>query len=195
MSNNLNILIEELSKLPSVGPKSAQRIAYYILKEKEEKIFKLTNAITQAKQKIRYCSVCSSFSEEELCGICSNKQRDSSTICVVQESSDVLTIEKTGQYKGLYHVLHGVISPVDGIGVNDINLISLINRCKNDIKEVIIATNPTTQGEGTALYIGNILKPAGICVTRLAYGLPVGGNLEFADDITIRKSLEGRLKI
>lgn len=196
MSKILDNLVEEFSQLPGIGPKTAQRLAFHVLKAEPDKVRKLIEALTQAKRDLKICSVCGCFSETEVCPVCSNEKRDRTTICVVQESSDVITIERLKEYKGLYHVLNGVISPIDGIGPDDINIVSLLNRIKEgEVKEVIVATNPNVAGEATALYISKLLKPLDIKVSRLAYGLPAGGSLDYADDITLSRALAGRSDI
>lgn len=193
MAEPLNRLIGEFAKLPGIGAKSAQRLAFHILKTNDADVQSLIVALQDAKQHLKFCRDCGSFSTEELCNICSSVKRDRTKICVVQEPNDVLTLERGRDYKGLYHVLHGVISPMDGIGPDKIRLQELILRCQQEeVSEIIVATNPTVEGEATAMYISNLLKPAGINVTRLAYGLPVGGNLDFADDITLTKAMEHR---
>lgn len=196
MSKLLNILIDELSSLPGIGPKTAQKLAFHILKEDSEKVNRLADALKNAKRELKFCQVCGSFSEEDICHICSDEKRDKETICVVAETSDVTSIEKIREYKGLYHVLNGLISPLDGKGPNDIRLQELLVRLQNNtVKEVIIATNPNVEGEATAMYISRILSPSGILVSRLAYGLPAGGSLDYADEITLSKAIDGRRKI
>ena len=186
-------LIRELSKLPGIGGKSAQRLAFHILSMEDREAESLAGAIVEAKKKMKYCSVCGNLTESDPCEICSDEKRDRSTICVVEQARDVAAMERMKEYKGLYHVLHGAISPMDGIGPEDINLKQLIIRLqKNDIREVILATNPTIEGEATAMYAARLIKPAGIKVTRIAHGIPVGGDLEYADEITLLKAMEGR---
>jgi len=189
-------LIDELSKLPGVGNKTAQRLAFHILKMSPEEVEQLAGAITSAKRNIKQCRVCCNITDSEVCSICSNTKRDSSTICVVEDPKDVVAMEKTREFKGLYHVLNGAISPMEGIGPEEIKIKELLRRvADNDIKEVIIATNPNIEGEATAMYISRLLKPAGIMVTRIAHGVPVGGDLEYADEVTLLKALEGRREI
>lgn len=189
-------LIEEFEKLPGIGHKTAQRMAFYVINLPQNKVDSLTNAIIDAKQKIHYCSICFNLTDLEKCSICQSTNRDLSTICVVEDPRNVLTMEKTKEYKGLYHVLHGTISPMQGIGPDDIKIKELLTRLSNvEVKEVILATNPNIQGEATAMYISRILKPLGIKTTRIAHGIPVGGDLEYADEVTIAKSLEGRREI
>jgi len=189
-------LIEEFSKLPGIGKRSAERLAFYILKQPKESVERFSNALVEAKKKITFCPVCQSLTDETPCSICSNPKRDHSIICVVENPKDILAMEKTKEFKGVYHVLHGVISPIDGIGPDDIKIKELLIRTKdNDVKEIIMATNPSIEGEATAMYISNLFKNFGIKVTRIAHGLPVGGELEYADEITLTKALEGRHEI
>ena len=189
-------LIDELAKLPGVGNKTAQRLAFHILKMSAGDVEQLAAAISSAKKNIRQCRVCCNITDSEVCGICSNTKRDSSIICVVEDPKDVVAMEKTREFKGLYHVLNGAISPMEGIGPEEIRIKELLTRVANtDIKEVIIATNPNIEGEATAMYISRLLKPAGIMVTRIAHGVPVGGDLEYADEVTLMKALEGRREI
>lgn len=186
-------LIEELSKLPGVGRKTAQRLAFHILEMEPLEAEKLANSIVSAKEKIRYCSICSNLTDEDPCYICRDKKRDPSIICVVQGPKDVVAMEKTREYNGLYHVLQGVISPMDDIGPDDITIKELLKRIQTgDVKEVILATNPTVEGEATAMYISKLLKPMGIKTTRIAHGIPVGGDLEYYDEVTLSKAMEGR---
>ncbi len=192
----LEILINELSKLPGVGEKSAQRLAFHILDQGEARVRALADALITAKKELRHCSVCGNLTDSDPCLICSDPGRNKNLICVVENPRDVLAMEKIREYGGTYHVLHGVISPLEGISPEDINLTSLITRIqKNDCSEVIIATNPTIQGEATAMFISKLLKPAGIKVTRIAHGIPVGSDLEYADEVTLLKSFEGRREI
>lgn len=189
-------LINELSKLPGIGSKSAQRLAFHILALEDREAEQLAEAITTAKREMKYCSVCGNLTDEDPCGICSDSSRREDIICVVESPRDVMAMERIKEYNGLYHVLHGVISPMEGIGPEDINLKSLIQRLQaNDVKELIIATNPNIEGEATAMYIARLIKPAGIKVTRIAHGIPVGGDLEYADEVTLLKSLEGRREL
>ena len=182
-------LIEEFSKLP-------QRLAFHVINMNNNDVEALSKAILEAKREIKYCSVCCNISDSEICSMCSNKNRDASVICVVEDPRDVAAMERTRDYKGQYHVLHGVISPMDGIGPDMIKIKELIQRVgTQDVKEIIMATNPTIEGEATAMYIARLLKPMGIKVTRIAHGLPVGGDLEYADEVTISKALEGRREI
>lgn len=192
----LNKLIAELSKLPGIGGKTAQRLAFHILSLDEPEAKALADAITDAKASMRYCSVCGNLTDGDICSVCSDTARDHSTICVVESPRDVSAMERVREYKGVYHVLNGAISPMDGIGPEDINLRSLIVRLQeNDVKEVILATNPNIEGEATAMYIARLIKPAGIKVTRIAHGLPVGGDLEYADEVTLSKAMEGRREL
>lgn len=189
-------LIEEFSKLPGVGRKTAQRLAFHVINMNNNDVEALSKAILEAKREIKYCSICCNISDSEICSMCSNKNRDISTICVVEDPRDVAAMERTRDYKGQYHVLHGVISPMDGIGPDMIKIKELVQRVgTQDIKEIIMATNPTIEGEATAMYIARLLKPMGIKVTRIAHGLPVGGDIEYADEVTISKALEGRREI
>jgi recombination protein RecR len=189
-------LIEELSKLPGVGNKTAQRLAFYILNMSPEDVEKLSASIVDAKRNIRYCKICCNITDSDVCSICSNTKRDGSTICVVEDPKDVVAMEKTREFKGLYHVLNGAISPMEGIGPEEIKIKELLKRvADNEIKEIILATNPNIEGEATAMYISRLLKPARIKVTRIAHGVPVGGDLEYADEVTLMKALEGRREI
>lgn len=189
-------LIEEFSKLPGIGRKTAQRLAFHVINMNTNDVEALSKAIIEAKREIKYCSVCCNISDNDICSMCSNKNRDAGIICVVEDPRDVAAMERTRDYKGQYHVLHGVISPMDGIGPDMIKIKELIQRVgTQDIKEIIMATNPTIEGEATAMYIARLLKPMGIKVTRIAHGLPVGGDLEYADEVTISKALEGRREI
>ena len=189
-------LINELSKLPGIGNKSAQRLAFHILALEDREAQQLAEAITYAKREMKYCSVCGNLTDEDPCAICSDPSRRRDVICVVENPRDVMAMERIKEFNGLYHVLHGVISPMEGIGPEDINLKSLIQRLQvNDVKELILATNPNIEGEATAMYIARLIKPAGIKVTRIAHGIPVGGDLEYADEVTLLKSLEGRREL
>lgn len=186
-------LIEELSKMPTVGPKTAQRLAFYILRMAPEDAERLSQAILDAKAKIRYCSNCFHITDVDPCLICSNSARSRALLCVVEDPRDVLAMERTREYRGLYHVLHGAISPLDGVGPDDLKIAELLHRVRGgDVAEVIIATNLRVEGEATAIYLAKILKPLGVKVTRIAHGLPVGGDLEYADEVTLAKALEGR---
>ena len=189
-------LIEELSKLPGVGKKTAQRLAFHVINMNTNDVEALSKAIIEAKREIRYCSVCCNITDTDPCSMCSNKNRDASIICVVEDPRDVAAMERTREFKGQYHVLNGVISPMDGIGPDMIKIKELIQRLgTQEVREIIMATNPTIEGEATAMYIARLLKPIGIKVTRIAHGLPVGGDLEYADEVTISKALEGRREI
>ncbi len=189
-------LIEEFSKLPGVGKKTAQRLAFHVINMNTNDVESLSKAIIEAKREIRYCSICCNITDTDPCSMCANKNRDSSVICVVEDPRDVAAMERTREFKGKYHVLNGVISPMDGIGPDMIKIKELIQRLgTEDVKEIIMATNPTIEGEATAMYIARLLKPMGIKVTRIAHGLPVGGDLEYADEVTISKALEGRREI
>lgn len=189
-------LIGELSKLPGIGYKTAQRLAFHILSLDDAEAQSLAEAISVAKRDMKYCSVCGNLTDQDPCLICSDKSRRDDVICVVESPRDVAAMERIKDFNGLYHVLHGVISPIDGIGPEDINLKSLITRLQqNDVKELIVATNPNIEGEATAMYIARLIKPAGIKVTRIAHGLPVGGDLEYADEVTLLKAVEGRREL
>lgn len=190
---SLEKLIEEFRKMPSVGVKSAERMAYYILGLDDSEIKSLVDAINAAHTNIHTCNVCCNLTEGEKCGICSNERRDNSVICVVENPRDVTAFERTHEYRGVYHVLHGVISPMNGVGPDNIRIKELISRMADDtVNEVIMATNPTAEGEATAMYIARLLKPMGIKVSRLAYGVPVGSDLEYADEVTLSRALQGR---
>ena len=189
-------LINEMSKLPGIGSKTAQRLSFYILSLEDKEAEQLANAILTAKKEMRYCSVCGNLTDNDPCAICSDANRNPDTICVVESPKDVMAMERIREYNGLYHVLHGVISPMEGIGPEDINLMSLIKRLQqNDVKELIIATNPNIEGEATAMYIARLVKPSGIKVSRIAHGIPVGGDLEYADEVTLLKAMEGRREL
>lgn len=192
-SSHISKLIEEFSRLPGIGSKSAARLAFHIINMPKEQVAALTDAITSAKENVRYCRECYTLTDEELCPICKSSKRDHKTIMVVENTRDLAAYEKTGQYNGVYHVLHGAISPMLGIGPNDIKLKELIERLKGDIDEVIVSTNSSLEGETTAVYISKLIKPMGIKVTRIASGVPVGGDLEYIDSVTLLKALEGRV--
>ncbi|MCE0452584.1 recombination mediator RecR [Brevibacillus sp. AF8] len=186
-------LIDGFMKLPGIGPKTAGRLAFFVLNMKEDDVLDLAKALVNAKRQLHYCSVCNNITDLDPCHICRDKRRDGSVICVVQEPRDVVAMEKTREFEGYYHVLHGAISPMDGIGPEDIRIPDLLKRLSDEqVKEVILATNPNIEGEATAMYISRLIKPFGIRVTRIAHGLPVGGDLEYADEVTLTKALEGR---
>ena len=186
-------LIDQFSKLPGIGRKSAQRLAFYVLEMDSEEAIKLSSAILEAKERIGFCQVCGNLTDKPVCNICSNTGRDNALICVVEGPRDIIAMEKSREYKGLYHVLHGTISPMENIGPQDIKIKELLNRLGDDtVKEVVIATNPTVEGEATALYISRLIKPLGVKVTRIAHGIPVGGDLEYFDEITLARAMEGR---
>lgn len=194
----MQALIDELGRMPGIGPKSAQRIAFHLLKVPEEDAKRLAQAIVNAKAKVRFCDTCFNISDEPRCAVCTDDRRDRTTICVVEESRDIVALEKTGVYKGLYHVLLGAINPLEGIGVDQLKIRELmvrINEADPVIEEVIISTNPNTEGDVTAMYLQRILEPFKIKVTRLASGLPVGGDLEYADELTLGRAIEGRRPI
>ncbi len=186
-------LIDEFAKLPGIGPKTAQRLTFYLLRKADKSALDLGAAASSLKQGITFCKVCCNFTDSEICSICSDTTRDGSKICVVGEPLDVVALERSGSYKGLYHVLGGVISPVDGIGPDELFISQLVARIKDGrVEELVIATNPTLEGETTALYLQKIISPQGISITRIARGLPVGGDLEYADEVTLSRALEGR---
>ncbi|MBC2256382.1 recombination protein RecR [Listeria ivanovii] len=189
-------LMDSFMKLPGIGPKSAARLAFYVLEMKEDDVLDFAKALVDAKRNLSFCSVCGHITDKDPCYICADTSRDRSIICVVQESKDVIAMEKMRDFHGLYHVLHGTISPMDGIGPEDINIPDLLKRLQDDtIEEVILATNPNVEGEATAMYISRLLKPSGIKITRIAHGLPVGGDLEYADEVTLSKAMEGRREV
>ena len=189
-------LIEHFQKFPSVGPKSAQRMAFYLLRMPLSEVEKFAQSMIDAKQNTKTCEICFNLSATSPCEICSSTSRDKSTICVVAETKDLIAIEKTNEYKGLYHVLQGLISPMDGIGADDIRIKELLNRLTDDnVKEVILALSPSVEGEATSLYLNKLIKPFGIKISRIAFGLPVGADLEYADEITIAKAIEGRREL
>ena len=192
----LNELIAQFERLPGIGKKTAQRLAYHILEQPPERAEKFAEALVNARQKIHFCKECQAFTDLEKCAICSDELRDRTTICVVAEPKDVMAFERTREYPGLYHVLHGVISPMDNVGPESLKIKELMARlASGTVKEIIMATNPTVEGEATASYISRLVKPMGIKVTRLAYGIPVGGDLEYADEFTLARALEGRNEI
>lgn len=191
-SGYINKLIEELASLPGIGSKSAQRLAFHLIHLPRERVERFANTIIEAKEHVQYCSECYTLTDMELCPVCANQKRDHSTIMVVENTRDLAAYEKTGKYEGVYHVLHGAISPMLGIGPNDIKLKELMMRLQSDVSEVIIATNPSLEGETTAMYLSKLIKPTGIKVTRIASGVPVGGDLEYIDEITLLRALEGR---
>lgn len=194
--SSLENLIDHFASLPGIGRKSAQRLAFYILNQSEEKVYSFADALTNARRSVHYCSVCQNMTDDDICPIYRSEMRDRSLICVVSEPRDVLSIEKGREYNGLYHVLHGVLSPMSHIGPEDIKIRELLNRiASEEIEEVIMATNPDTEGEATALYISKLIKPFNIKVTRLAYGIPVGSNLEFTDNATLNRAIEGRTEM
>ena len=189
-------LIQEFHKLPGVGPKSAQRLTYYLLRAPQEEALALAQAILEVKEKIAFCTICENVTDTDPCLICADSQRDRSIICVVEEPLDILALERSRSYHGLYHVLHGVISPMDGVGPEDLKVEELLGRLKGGgVSEVILATNPNLEGEATAMYLNRLLRPLGLRVTRLARGLPTGADLEYADDLTLARALEGRQEV
>lgn len=194
-SETLETLIEEFSHLPGIGRKTAQRLAMYIMKIPREEVVGMAKALVGVKDKVKNCSICSNFTEEDPCLICSSPKRDKNTICVVEEPNDVFAIEKTNDYKGLYHVLGGALSPLDGIGPDEIKIKELLGRINDDTSEIILALNPNVEGEATTLYLSRLLKPIGVKLTRIARGIPIGGDLEFADEATISRAIEGRVAV
>ena len=195
-SPSIEKLIEAFEKLPSIGNKTAARLAFYILNASQEETNEFVEAIVNAKKNLKYCSICYNISDTDPCPICSNAGRDKSVICVVEDVKDIVAMEKTHEFRGLYHVLHGSISPMNGIGPDDIKIKELLARLmEGTVKEVILATNPRVEGEATAIYLSKLIKPLGITVTRIAHGIPVGGDLEYTDEITLSKALEGRREI
>lgn len=195
-SGHLGKLIEQFSKLPGIGSKTAQRLSFHVLNMPLDEVKELSSAILLAKEKTKYCSVCCNITDKDVCDICSNEKRDKTTLCVVESPKDVAAIERMREYTGMYHVLHGVISPLQGIRPEDIRLRELMKRLgTEDVKEVIVATNPDIEGEATASYISKLIKPMGIAVTRIAHGIPVGGDLEYVDEVTLSKAIEGRTRM
>ena len=192
----IQVLIDELGRLPGIGPKSAQRIAFHLLKLSPQDVARLTAAITDAKARVMFCERCWNLSETPMCGLCSDPRRDSSILCVVEEPRDVVAVEKTGEFHGRYHVLHGALSPMDNVGPDQLKIRELVTRLEpEEVREVIVCTNPNLEGETTAMYLARLLKPFEITVTRIASGLPVGGDLEYADELTLGRALEGRRAI
>jgi len=194
-SESISRLIDELAKMPGIGPKSAQRLAFYILKIPQEEAGSLSEAIKDVKEKVRRCSRCFNLTEEDLCIICRDQNRDTSLVCVVEEANDLLALEKVSEYRGTYHVLGGALSPLDGIGPDDLKVEELLARLREGVKEVILATNPNVEGEATALYLMKLIRPLNIKITRVARGLPVGGDLEYADQATLSRALEDRVEL
>ena len=189
-------LIDQLSRLPGIGKKTAQRLAFFILDMENLEAEKLSEAILEAKEKIKLCSICQNLTDIDPCVLCQNSNRDKSIICVVEGAKDIIAMERSREYKGEYHVLHGVISPMDNIGPNDIKVKELLNRLEDDrVKEIILATNPTVEGEATALYISRLIKPLGVKVTRIAHGIPIGGDLDYFDEVTLSKAMENRREL
>jgi recombination protein RecR len=188
-------LIEELQRLPGIGPKGAQRLAFHILKTPREQTDRLSDALREVKERVTYCSVCSNITDTDPCAYCSSDARDPHIICVVEEPQNVAAIEKTREFKGRYHVLMGALSPLQGIGPDDLKITGLLARVSNGVTEIILATNPNVEGEATAIYLARLLKPLGVKVTRIAMGVPVGSDLEYADEVTIHKALEGRREV
>lgn len=192
----LEELVDQFARLPGIGKKTAQRLSFFVLGLPEDEAEKFADAIVEAHKKIHSCKICQNLTDGEICSVCASGTRDRETICVVEDPRDVMAFERTGDYNGLYHVLHGVISPMDGVGPDGIRIKELLARLNNDeVKEVIMATNPTVEGEATAMYISKLLKPLGIKISRLAYGIPVGGDLQYADEVTLSRALKGRNQI
>lgn len=195
-TESIGRLIDELTKLPGIGEKTAQRLTFFLLKAPESDVRDLANALVDVKQQVRYCSVCGNITEQDPCGICSDERRNRSVICVVEEPNDLFAIERTQEYRGLYHVLMGTLSPLEGVGPEDIRIGELLARLRQaPCDEVIVATNPNVEGEATAMYLAKLLKPLGVKITRIAHGIPVGGDLEYADEITMTRALEGRREL
>jgi recombination protein RecR len=188
-------LIEELQRLPGIGPKGAQRLAFHLLRTPREQTDRLADAVREVKERVTYCSICSNITDTDPCGYCRSESRDHHVICVVEEPQNVNAIEKTREFKGVYHVLMGALSPLQGIGPDDLKIKSLLGRVGNGVAEIILATNPTVEGEATAIYLARLLKPLGVKVTRIAMGVPVGSDLEYADEVTMHKALEGRREV
>jgi recombination protein RecR len=189
-------LIDSFMKLPGIGPKTAVRLAFFVLNMKEDDVLDFAKSLVNAKRNLAHCSVCKHITDRDPCSICDDSSRDRTTICIVQDPKDVIAMEKMKEYSGLYHVLHGAISPMDGIGPEDINIPDLLKRLQDDtVNEIILATNPNIEGEATAMYISRLVKPTGIKITRIAHGLPVGGDLEYADEVTLSRALEGRREL
>lgn len=191
----LESLVEKFESLPGIGHKTAQRLAYFVLDMPKEQAEGFAGAILEAHEKIHYCAVCCNLTDDELCPVCRSPVRDKALICVVEEPKDVFALERAGEYNGLYHVLHGAISPLSGIGPEQLKIKDLLPRIDGGVQEVIMATNPTVEGEATAMYLSRLLKPLGVKVTRLAYGIPVGGDLEYADEVTLQRAMEGRQEL
>ena len=191
----LSRLIDELRKLPGIGPKTAQRLAFFLIEQSEEDVRSLASDILNAKERIHYCSLCYNLTDSDPCNICADSERDQTVICVVEEAKDIVALEKTHSFHGLYHVLHGAIAPLEGIGPGDLRIKELMGRLKPPVQEVILATDPDVEGEATAMYLARIIKPLGIKVTRMAHGMPVGSDLEYVDEVTLSKALEGRHEV
>lgn len=195
-STSIEKLVEEFEKLPSIGHKTAVRLAFYILNSSIEDAEKFANAVVEARRNLKYCSICNNITDADPCPICSNAKREKETICVVEDVRDIVPIERTHEYNGVYHVLHGAISPVNGVGPNDIRIKELMTRIgKGEVKELILATNPNVEGEATAMYISKLVKPFNIKTSRIAHGVPIGGDLEYTDEVTIAKALENRVEL
>ncbi|MDZ7290382.1 MAG: recombination mediator RecR [candidate division KSB1 bacterium] len=193
-SNAVEVAIAALSKLPGIGRRTAQRLVFFLLKSPRAEVEALAAALVALKEKVRNCSRCYNITEQDPCPICTNPQRDGRIICVVEEANDVLAIEKTGEFRGFYHVLGGALSPLDGIGPDDLKVRELLSRLHSGVEEVILATNPTAEGEATAIYLANLIRPLGLRLSRIARGIPVGGDLEYADEVTLTRAMEGRVQ-
>jgi recombination protein RecR len=191
----LTRLVEELQRLPGIGPKSAQRLAFHVLRASREDVDRLADALREVRERVTHCSVCNSITDSDPCGYCRSAERDQHVICVVEEPQNVAAIEKTREFKGVYHVLMGALSPLQGVGPDDLKIKGLLTRIGTEVREVILATNPTVDGEATALYLARLLKPLGVRVTRIAMGVPVGSDLDYADEVTVHKALEGRREV
>lgn len=194
-SGYINKLVDELASLPGIGSKSAQRLAFHIINMPQDRVDRLANVMMEAKSNVRYCSKCYTLTDNEVCPVCANKNRNDKLIMVVENTRDLAAYEKTGKYEGVYHVLHGAISPMIGIGPGDIKIKELVQRCAEDVEEVILATNSSLEGETTAMYISKLIKPMGIKVSRIASGVPVGGDLEYIDEVTLSRALDGRIEL
>lgn len=192
-SESIQLAVDQLSKLPGIGKKSAQRIVFFLLKIPKQNVVDLAKSLIDIKDKSKFCSICFNITETDPCPICSSNRRDRTIICVVEEATDVIALERTGEYKGLFHVLGGALSPLDGIGPDDLRIKELLTRLKEDVQEVIIATNTNTEGEATAIYLAKLIQPLGIKITRIARGIPVGIDIEYADEITLSRAIEGRV--
>lgn len=195
LTDTISVAIDELSKLPGIGRKSAQRLVFFLLKCSDEEVGALARALVSLKEKVRYCSVCFNTTDSDPCPICSNPRRDQRMICVVEEPNDVLAIERTSEFRGVYHVLGGALSPLEGIGPDKLRIRELLTRLENDVDEIILATNANAEGEATAIYLSKLIKPIGIKITRIARGVPIGGDLEYTDEVTLARAISGRIEM